>query len=258
MKIAAFYIAEQLDLKSLKGAYAGTLIQENPSELFFQSDNDQYFCAFDYGAVVFGNMSSVEISQNLIFLQPFCTHPVPDKFRDDFEIALLPETQIAFHFDNMTVPRLDETVVRIVMHNLAHSVALDFFSQRSDLLLSEIHHFTNQLEEKGSIRISRKNMLRFIGRTLNNKNRVVENLFIFDSPDLIWDDEYLDRIHRGLSRTFELQSRFKEVEYTFKVIEDNLSVFRELYLHRESSQLEIIIIVLICIEVFDLLISKVL
>ncbi len=257
MKIAAFYIAEQLDLKGLKESYAGTLIQENPSELFYQSDNDQYFYAFDYGAVVFANMNSVEISQNLSFLLPFCTNSLSDKFRDDFEISQVPESQITFNFDSLTVPRLDETVVRIVMHNVAHSVALDFFSQRSDVLLSEIHHFTNQLERDGSIRISRKNMLKFIGRTLNNKNRVVENLFIFDSPEMIWDDEYLDRIYRGLSRTFELQSRFKEVEYTFKVIEDNLSVFRELYLHRESSQLEWIIIALICIEVFDLLISKI-
>jgi len=33
-------------------------------------------------------------------------------------------------------------------------------------------------------------------------------------------------------------------------------VFRELYLHRESSKLEWIIIILICIEVIDLFVSK--
>ncbi|MBL7802726.1 MAG: RMD1 family protein [Saprospiraceae bacterium] len=257
MKITAFYLAEQIDIRALKDAYAGTLLQENPSELFYQIGSDQYFYALDYGAVVFANLSSVEISQNLAFLQPFCTKPLQEKLRDDLEITVAADLPITFHFDSLTVPKIDENVVRIVMHNIAHSVALDFFSQRADSLLAEIHHFTKQLEQEGAIRISRKNMLRFIGRTLNNKNSVVENLFIFDGPDLIWDDEYLDRIHRGLSRTFELQSRFKEVEYTFKVIEDNMAVFRELYLHRESSQLEWIIIVLICIEVFDLLISKI-
>lgn len=257
MKITAFYIAEQLNLRALKEAYVGELLQENPSELFFRAGENQYFHAFDYGAVVFANMSSVEISQNLSFLQTFITNPLADKFRDDFEIAEQTESPVTFNFDSIIVPRLNQDVVRIVTHNVAHSVALDFFSQRANLLLGEIHHFTTQLEKDGSIRISRKNMLRFIGRTLNNKNSVIENLFIFDSPDLTWEDEYLDRIYRGLSRTFELQSRFKEVEYTFKVIEDNLSVFRELYLHRESKQLEWIIIALICIEVIDLLISKI-
>lgn len=257
MTISAFYLAEQINLRALKDAYAGNLLQENPSELFYRTGDDQFFYALDYGAVVFANHSSVEISQNLSFLQPYCVKPLAEKLRDDFEITIDPSAPITFNFDSLTLPRLDDNVVRIVMHNVAHSVALDFFSQRADTLLAEIHHFTKQLEQEGAIRISRKNMLRFIGRTLNNKNSVVENLFIFDGPDMIWDDEYLDRIYRGLSRTFELQSRFKEVEYTFKVIEDNLAVFRELYLHRESSQLEWIIIALICIEVFDLLITKI-
>lgn len=51
MKISAFYIAEEIDLKSLKEHYAGTLLQENPSELYYQVDEAGYFYASDYGAV---------------------------------------------------------------------------------------------------------------------------------------------------------------------------------------------------------------
>lgn len=257
MKIVAFYIAEQLHLKRLKEAFAGTLLQENPSELFYRVDKDRYFYAFDYGAVVFANMGDTDMSQNLAFLQRFADHPLPEKIRDDFEIKLRPgQTDIHFGFDTLEAPDISEDVVKIAMLNVAHSVALDFYSQRAHELLNEMQQFTSQMELRGSVSISRKNMLRFIGRALNTKNRIVENLFIFDSPDLTWEDEYLDRIYRGLARTLETQTRFREIEYTFKVIEDNLSVFRELYLHRESSKLEWIIIILICIEVIDLFISK--
>lgn len=257
MKITAYYIAEQINLKRLKGSYAGTLLSENPSDLFYRVDEDRFLYAFDYGAVVFANMSDTDESKNLALLQQFSEHPLSEKLRDDFEIVQRPGDQLAFGFDSMEAPRIDGGVVKIAMLNVAHSVAMDFYSQRAHELLSEIHRFTSQMETDGSIRISRKNMLRFIGRMLNSKNRIVQNLFIFDSPDPTWDDEYLDRIHRGLARTFETQTRFKEIEYTFKVIEDNLSVFRELYLHRESSKLEWIIIILICIEVIDLIISKI-
>ncbi len=257
MKIVAFYIAEQLHLKRLKEVYAGSLLQESPSELFYRVDEDCYFYAFDYGAVVFANMSDTDMSQNLVFLQQFVDHTLPEKLRDDFEIEHHPGREPHFGFDLMQVPNLSEDVVKIAMLNVAHSVALDFYSQRAHELLLEMRHFTSQMEDKGSISISRKNMIRFIGRALNTKNRIVENLFIFDSPDLTWEDEHLDRIYRGLVRTLEIQTRFREIEYTFKVVEDNLSVFRELYLHRESSKLEWIIIVLICIEVFDLIISKI-
>lgn len=256
MKIIAFYIAEQIDLKRLKETYAGTLLLETPSDLYFRVDNDQFFYAFDYGAVVFADFNATDVSKTLDLLQHYITHPLPEKIRDDLEIHHRPGEPLNIGFDHLVLPQLTEDVVRIAMLNVAHSVALDFYSQRAHELLAEINLLTNQMESKGSISISRKNMIRFIGRTLNSKNRVVENLFIFDSPDLTWDDEYLDRIHLGLARTFETQTRFREIEYTFKVIEDNLSVFRELYLHGESRQLEWVIIALICIEVLNLIWEK--
>lgn len=256
MKISAFYIAEEIQLKTLKENYTGALLQENPSELYFRVDEAGYFYASDYGAVVFANVSDADMSKNLRFIQQFCSRVLADKLRDDFEITHLKEQPMSFGFDSLSVPELNEDVVKIVMLNLAYSVAMDFYTQRAQEQLTEIQQFTKQMELEGAIHISRKNMVRFIGRALNNKNRIVENLFIFDSPDLAWDDEYFDKIHRGMARTFEIQSRFKELEYNFKVIEDNLAVFRDFFLHRESSKLEWIIIILICIEVFDLILSK--
>ena len=100
--------------------------------------------------------------------------------------------------------------------------------------------------------------MRFIGKALNTQNDIAENIYIFDAPDLVWEDEYLDKLHQGLMKYFDLRIRFSEVEYTLRIIEDNLSVFREIIHQRESSLLEYIIIVLILVEVFDLLISKIL
>ncbi|MBL7827128.1 MAG: RMD1 family protein [Saprospiraceae bacterium] len=256
MKISAFYIAEEIKLKTLKEQYAGVLIQENPSELFYKIDDTGFLYVFDYGAVAFANISDTDISKNLELLARHCTLLLPEKLRDDFEIHHAPGKPLQFGFDGLSVPEMNDDVVKVVMLNLSYSVAMDFYTQRAQEQLSEIQQFTKEMETSGTIRISRANMVRFIGKSLNSKNRIVENLFIFDSPDLAWDDEYLDHIHRGMARTFEVQSRFKEVEYTFKVIDENLAVFRDFLLHRESSKLEWIIIILICIEVFDLIIGK--
>lgn len=256
MKITAFYLAEHLLLNLFKETYTGLLLQENPFELFYRVDETGYLYVFDYGAVVFANVPDSEMSRHLALLQTVCTNMLPEKIRDDFDIVHRPGAPLAFEFETLVAPELNENVIKIVMLSTAHSVSLDFYAERAQSLLGEIQQFTYQLETRGNIRISRRNMLRFIGRALNTKNRIIENLFIFDSPELAWEDEYLDRIHRGLTRTFDLQTRFKEVEYTFKVIEDSLSVFRELFLHRESTFLEYIIIALICIEVLDLFISK--
>lgn len=257
MKISAYYIAEELRLKPLKEAYAGTLLQENPYELFYRVEENHYLYVFDYGTVVFAGMPVVDVSRNIALLQDYAVNPLPEKIHDDITLNLNPDGILAFRFDTIEVPRLDENVVKIAMLSVAQSVAIDFYSQRARNMLGEINILTNQMEADGTIRIGRRNMLRFIGRTLNSKNKIVENLFIFDSPDITWEDELLDRLHRGLSKHFELQPRFREIEYTFKIIEDNLTVFRELYLHRESNILEYIIIALICIEVIDLLVGRI-
>lgn len=55
---------------------------------------------------------------------------------------------------------------------------------------------------------------------------------------------------------FDLRVRFSEIEYTLRIIEDNLSVFREISQHRESNILEWIVIMLILVEVLNLLITK--
>lgn len=257
MKISAHYIAEQIKLKSFRTSYTGELIQENPSELFYRVDTDQYLYVFDFGVVVFANMPDVNMSKTLLFLDSFCEKSLQERISDDYHIHHKPDSPFKVQFDDLVAPRLDEDLVKIVMFNLAQSVALDYFAQGAQGLLTEIKKFANEMEANGKISIGRKNMVRFIGKALNNKNRIVENLFIFDSPDQTWDDEYLDKVHRGLVQTLELQSRFREIEYTFKVIEDNLAVLRELYLHRESSNMEWIIIILICIEVFDLILTRI-
>lgn len=100
-------------------------------------------------------------------------------------------------------------------------------------------------------------MTRFLGRALNTQNDIAENIYIFDAPDLVWDDEYLDKLHQGLIKHFDLRVRFSEVEYLLRIIEGNLRVFVEILNQRESSILESIIIILILVEVFDLLITKI-
>ncbi|MBP8083277.1 MAG: RMD1 family protein, partial [Spirochaetes bacterium] len=64
-------------------------------------------------------------------------------------------------------------------------------------------------------------------------------------------------IHTGLIRVFDLKSRFKEVQASFKNIEENLAIFIEVHQHKMSNILEWIIIILILIEVVDLFITKI-
>lgn len=254
--LSAFHLAEHIDVKKFREDFTGQILSEGGGELFYSLEDTRFLYILSYGVAVFCDFPDVEMTKTLNLILGYSTNPVPEKFRDDHEILISADKPIDFKFDALIVPRTNPMVIRIAMLNLAQSVALDYFLTEAQNLLAEIKKITFNIEMNGKMGISKKGMMRFIGKALNIKNRIAENLYIFDSPPMVWDDEYLDRINTGLARFFELRSRFKELEYTFRIIDDNLGAIRALYLHRESSMLEWIIILLILIEVVNMFMSK--
>jgi uncharacterized Rmd1/YagE family protein len=256
IKLSAFLIANQLDIKGIKAFLNIKPVADTSSELFYAFGEGKYQYYFNFGVIVFAGYSEDEMRIALKAIQDFQKNPVANWLRDFHEIKVIDGSEARFDFNEVVVDRLDEKVYRITMFNLAQSVALDYYHNVTENLLAEVRRFSTELELAGKLRISRKNMLRFLGRALNTQNDIAENIYIFDAPELVWDDEYLDKLHKGLIKHFDLRVRFSEIEYTLRIIEDNLSVFREIIHQRESSLLEIIIILLILVEVFDLIISK--
>jgi required for meiotic nuclear division protein 1 len=258
VKLSAFLVANQLDIKGIKAFLDIKPLADSSSELFYSFSGGKYQYYFNYGVIVFAGYSEDEMKWAAKAVYAFQKSPATNWLRDDHEVRQEEGKEVTFDFDELILGRLDEKVIRIAMFNLAQSVALDYYHGVSENLLTAVKGFANQLELTGKLKISRNSMMRFIGKALNTQNEIAENIYIFDAPELVWDDEYLDKLQQGLMKHFDLRVRFSEVEYTLRIIEDNLSVFRSIIHQRESNLLEYIIIILILVEVFDLIITKIL
>ncbi len=256
VKISAFLVANQLDIKGIKYFFNIKPQADTSSELFYEFGPEKFQYYFNFGVIVFAGYSEDEMKYAVRTVQSFQRNPMATWMRDDHNIKVEEGCELLFEFDELIIDKLDTKVMRIAMFNLAQSVALDYYHLVTENLLGEVKGFANELERSGKLKISRKNMMRFIGRALNTQNDIAENIYIFDAPDLVWDDESLDKLHQGLMKHFDLRVRFSEIEYTLRIIEDNLSVFREIIHQRESSILEYIIIVLICVDVVDIIVTK--
>ena len=256
-RLTALLVANQLDIKGIKAFLEIKPLADSSAELFYRFNDHKYQCYFNFGVVVFMGFTEEEMRYAVKTISAYQRVPIINYMRDELPIFIGPGPEIKFDFNTVWLGRLDDRAIRIAMFNLAQSVAIDRHHLVAENLLDEVKRFSNQLEHSGNLKISRKNMMRFLGRALNTQNDIAENIYIFDAPDLVWDDEYLDKLHQGLSKHFDLRMRFSELEYTLRIIEDNLTVFREIYNQRESSRLEWIIIILILFEVFDLILSKV-
>lgn len=256
-KVISYQIADTIDVKGFSAAFQAKLYYNDPSELFYRIESDQYIYVFKYGAVCFLNYDILRLSEFLILIKPFCKNLFEKSLTDEFLVETGAK-ELKVGFNKIEIPSASIDVLRLVMLNVAQSVALDYYEEQTTKLLADTNYHTQILENTGKLGISGKKLRQYIGRSLLLRNRIAENIYVFDSPPETWENEALNKLESDLKRTFDLQVRVRAIHEGLTIIKDNLELFRGLMQHRNSSILEWIVILLILVEVLDLIIQKLL
>ncbi|WP_431133817.1 RMD1 family protein [Psychroserpens mesophilus] len=254
--VLAYQVSNTISIKEAKRQLDWTLLFQDSDELFFEFSGDKYIYVFQYGMVSFFNMTTKEINRTLDLLKPYCKDYLAEKLSEDVSVVINNNQNVKVEFDKVILPELNAEMLRLVMLNASQSVALTSYSEITEALLIETNEHTKYLEDRGKLDISGNKLKRFIGKTLNIKNKISENLYIFDSPDITWEDEQLNKLNIDLKQTFDLKDRYHLIHDRIDIIKENLELFKDIMDHKESSRLEWIIIILIVIEVIDMFILK--
>lgn len=256
LKVHAYQYSESIELKSFKSDFTAELKYSSLDELFYKLDDKLYVYVFKYGVICFLNHDAVKIAEFFKLMSKYTKTQFENKLFEEFLIQ--PDSkQNTFGFNKIEIINSDSETLRLIMLNVSHSVALDYYSEQSDILLEGTNQQIQCLENEGTLNISGKNLRRFIGKTLNLKNKISQNLYIFDSPPETWEDENLNKIDIGLKRTFDLQIRYRNIQEDLQIIKENLELFKDLMQYKKSNLLEWIVILLILIEVLNLLVDKI-
>ncbi len=256
IKIEAIQVAESFNIKKFRADFQTEAYSGSISEVFYNlTENNRYLYVFDYGVVVFGNYDTIAKSEFVNFIKTYATTLVELNLVEEYQISidktiLKPIVKNSY----VAVNTIDSTILRIVMLNIGQSVALDYYEVLTDELISSSKHYILQLEKQGKISISKTNLLKYIGKVLNVKNSIVDNLYILDDPNMVWDSDELSQLNRHLKANFDINTRFKDLDYRLQIVENNLTLFTDVLNVRESSRLEWFIIILI---IFEIIISLV-
>jgi len=248
-KVISYQAADFIDIKNLRQAITGNLIYKDASELFYEMSTGQYLYIFRYGVISFFDYRPGEISSFFGLIQPYCRNFFTPDFNDELIVeANAPENKISHN--KIEIKNGNPEVIRMIMLNVSQSVTLDYYSDQTEKLLEETNSYTQLLARKGRLIIAGKKLKKFIGKTLLLKNRIAENLYIFDSPPETWENEQLDNLH--------LQDRFRDVSEGLQIVKDNLELFKDILQYRTSLLLEWIVIILIAVEVINFFLGKIL
>ena len=256
LKVESIQVADSIDIRSFKTSFPAEIYRADSDELFYRVGTEKYLYVFKYGIVCFLGYTKEEITAFIRSVFPFCKNPLDQPLSDEFDIETN-AAKIKLGYNKIEIAEPDIEILRLIMLNVSQSVALDLYSQQTNKLLAETNYHTQVLEKKGTLDLRGINLKKYIGRTLNLKNRISENLYIFDSPEETWENETLNLLDMELKKTFDLQTRFRTIQDGLQIVKENLELFKDLLQYRKTIVLETIIIILILVEVINLLIEKI-
>ncbi len=254
-EVYAVQIADIISIRNCKNDFEAELLFYDSDELFYEWFQGQYIYVFKYGVVCFYNINKDEAERISNEILMYAKGIVKENILENINV-IIGETVNKVSIGTITLKECSVESLRLVILNVSQSVALDHYANVSEQILEDTRLHTTYLEEKGKLDISGKKLKKYIGRVLNIKNKISENLYIFDSHDVTWDDETLNKLDQDLKRVFDLKDRYRSIHDQIEIIKENLELFKDIMFHRESSKLEWIIIILILVEVIDLFIQK--
>jgi len=268
LTVRAFQIAEEIDTKRCRAEFPGDLASTAPGELFYRrklasplspdpdaKGEEGYLYVMDYGVVIFAGYGEAEAQAIIERLKPFCQGTIADPAGsspgEEFRVHSGAQ-DLLLDYNDIHLPSLTPEALRIVMLYVGQSAALDHYEHLLNGMMDETARYSRELEKYGRIKASQKHVQQFIGRILAVRNRIIDNLYIMDAPDITWENEFLDKVDRGMKKTFDVAERFRSLDYQLRETRESLELFAELLQFRKSNMLEWIIIGLILVEVIQI------
>lgn len=254
--VNGFHLGQRFELKQLKNNLAFRLIYEDPTELIYELAESSYFECFDYGSIVFFGINEVSQTEIINAVRTLLSLGQDGWKSEYFKVEISSDTPYRVFFDTIAIKEINLATAKLLMLNIGQSVALDFYIEQSNNLINETARFCSELEEKGTYSLKGRKLLQYIGRTLNLRNKIASNLYIFDSPQLTWNDEFLNSVNLDLNRELDIALRYRCLQDNLDTVKENLEIFNDLHQHAHSANLEWIIIVLIAVEIGGVILEK--
>jgi uncharacterized Rmd1/YagE family protein len=151
--------------------------------------------------------------------------------------------------DLITVRGLSPSFFAIIADALAKNVALSFDEAEVEKVLEVLEPFTDDLADSGGPPRNRRQMLRTVGHALRIHHRLIERVEVETRPDLLRDDDEINRLHEELADAFHLKKRAQSLSRKLEVIEVTTTALTELIDAQREMRVELLIVILIAIEI---------
>jgi len=214
--------------------------------------DDAHAYYFQYGCVVLWNFTPqgesriIEQTRRLFAREP---HAQPEV--DDFAYVLLDQADAKphVHKDVIYLSSGDSMEKLAVSFGLGQSAKLSVFERTTEMTIAETRHIPEQLAAGGSISLSRNEISMRVGQLFVDRSQVNLHSDMLDTPAFFWEEAEWEPLYQRTAKYMEIEKRVSVLNHRLDIIADLFDMLASEMHAKHASNLEIIIIVLIMIEV---------
>jgi required for meiotic nuclear division protein 1 len=259
LPVVAYGFEARFKMRELTHCFTGARMRVAKTQLVAEYGPDRYALAFDFGAVVFVNVSSEErarvlgeISRRVATSEPH--PPLEEDFLLEIDTAAPAHGRVTF--DRVILPDITTPTLEVIALLLAQSVAIDYYEEDLQEILKTLERHTSHMSRTGKTLGSRRAIIKFVASTLDAKNQIIAALAVLDKPAATWEKESLDRLYRDFREMLEIGDRYRSLEAKLRTIQESLELFLDIHQARHGHQLETIVVFLILFEIVMALLGQ--
>jgi uncharacterized Rmd1/YagE family protein len=215
---------------------------------------DKSVYLYYFGTMVFINFNSDEIESYIDYIKS-----IPNSIKSintDMKYECIEEYKIIedtnsdeqIDFDDYITKEAQKYHFDMIALVLAKSVALEVIEARVDIVFDDIELIIRKMK-LGKLNINEKKSVSLIGKILAFKHTTISYIMLLDKPAVTWKDQDAGIFFNDLADLFELDDRHEKLNAKIETLLNTTEIFADLSHSKKSTNLEIIVILLILVEV---------
>lgn len=213
--------------------------------------------AFSYGALVFWNVEGGERVAEIDNLSRILQASLADRVTaDEFIVEVDAGEKPRVEFTKLVIDQLTAERAAVVALLMSQSAAMEYYENLVLQQKIKVVNVITHLQEKGRVPLSPVKLNKFVGEAMATRAEVVGVLHLLDRPDVIWEDQVMDRLYDDIRASFDLTDRFQALEYKLQFIQETVLTVLETKRDSRLYNADLMIIILIVIEVLFTLFDR--
>lgn len=257
-KLSAQYVAAELPIQKIKDSLKYKLVSEKRERLVYEVQNKKYLFVYSFGVLVFYNLDDHIMNEIFKCIKDLGVDFVKEKIADEYVVIEHLKTSVDFNY--IRLKNVDLEKLKIISWVLAQSVALENYEEQVIKIVDKFSVLNKQLKDTGKLKVEDRELMRIVGTNSSIIESIISKLALLEKPASAWESQETEWIFNRLRHMFEIEERFKHIEYKLDFIQNNSEMMIDIINQHRANFLELIIIALFIVDLiiiaFEMLFFK--